>query len=108
MGTGGHDRLVQRVDELGGFRGRTGGDLFDRRQPVFLAPGIDALRAVADEEIAVEAKSRLPLEDRDADLLGATGIDGRFVHHDPAFSQNLSDAGTRADERRYSPVDNLV
>ena len=53
--------------------------------------GIDALGAVPDEEILVELQPRNSLQDRDADLLGATGIHGRLVDNDIAFLQNLAD-----------------
>ena len=82
---------VQRVDEIGDFRRRAGGDLPDRRQAMFLVARIDALGAVAGEEILVELEAGDALEDRHADFLGAARIDGGFVDHDVALLQHLAD-----------------
>ena len=61
------------IDELGDLGRRARRDLLDLREPVLLVARIDALRAVAGEEIDVELEPRLPLEDRDADFFGAPG-----------------------------------
>ena len=82
---------VQRVDEVGHFGRRARGDLEDRRQAVLLVARVDALRAVAGEEVLVELQARDALEDRHADLFGAAGIDGGFVDHDVALLQHLAD-----------------
>jgi hypothetical protein len=50
VGAGGDDGAVQRVDEVGGLRGRAGGDLLDGGQAVDLVARVDALGAVADVE----------------------------------------------------------
>lgn len=49
---------------------------------MFLVAGVDPLRAVAAEEVAVEGQARPLLEQRDADLLGGPGIDGGLVDDD--------------------------
>jgi len=79
VGTGGDDASVQGVDEVGNLGGGTGGYLLDRGQPVFFVAGIDALRAVADEEIPVELEFGYPLQDGDADLLRSAGVDRGLV-----------------------------
>ena len=71
-----------------------------RRQAVFLVARIDALGAVAGEEILVELETGLALEDGNADLFGAARIDGGFVHHDVALLEHLADGLAGALERR--------
>ena len=93
------DRGVQRIDEVGHLRRRAGGDLLDRREPMLLVAGIDALGAVAGEEITVEFQAREALEDRDGDLLGAAGIHGRLEHDDVALLQHLAQQLARALDR---------
>jgi hypothetical protein len=70
------DRAVQRIDEIRDFGRRAGCHLADRREAVLLVAGIDAFRAVAGIEVAVEPEFGDALEDRHADLLCAAGIDG--------------------------------
>src|SRR5690606_26413852 len=95
----GDDAAVQRIDELGRFRRRAGRDLADRRKPVLLVAGIDALGAVAGIEITVQLEARFLLDDRDAELLGAARIDGRLVDDDVPFRDHLSDRPARALQR---------
>src|SRR3546814_1435406 len=64
VGAGGDDAGVERVDEVGRFRRRAGGDLEDGLQPVLAVAGVDPLGAVAGEEVLVEHQARLGLEDR--------------------------------------------
>ena len=66
---------------------------------MLLVARIDALGAVACEEVAVELQPRLAFKNRYAHLFGAAGIDRRFVHHHRAFAQRLADAFARTDER---------
>src|SRR5690606_17432819 len=54
MRTGADDAPIQRINERGRLRRGAGGDLDDVRQAPARIAGIDTLRAVADEEIAVE------------------------------------------------------
>jgi hypothetical protein len=93
------DAAVEPVDVLGGRFVRSGDDLDDRRQPVFLVAGIDALGAVAREEVDVVAQPRLALDDRHADFLGATRVDRRLVDHDVAALDDLADRAARRLER---------
>ena len=51
-GAGGDDAGVKRVDCLGDFRCGAAGDLLDLGQRIDLVARVDALRAVATEEIA--------------------------------------------------------
>ena len=99
MGAGLDDRAVQLVDEVGRLRRRAGGDLADRRQPVLAVARVDALRAVAREEVAVELEAGAPLEDRHADLLGAAGEYRRLVNDDVAALQDVPDRLARPLER---------
>src|SRR3546814_8394249 len=61
MCAGGDDAGVERVDEVGRFRRRAGGDLEDGLQPVLAVAGIDPFGAVAGEEVLVEHQARLGL-----------------------------------------------
>ena len=94
------DARVQRVDEVGDFRRGARGDLLDRGQAMLLVAGVDAFRAVAGEEIAVEGQAGETLEDRHCDLLGASGIDRRFEHYDVALLEDLA-------EQLAHPLDRL-
>src|SRR5207302_348752 len=81
VGTGAHDGGIELIDEIRHFGCRAGGHLADGGEAVLLVARVDALGAVAGEEVAVEFESRHPLQYRHADLLGATGVDGRLVDH---------------------------
>ena len=100
MRADGHDRAVQRVDELGRSRRGTRSDLPDRRQAVFLVPRIDALRAVPHVEILVEAQAGDLLEDRHADFLGTPRVHRGLIHDYVAFLEHLADRVTRFFQRR--------
>jgi hypothetical protein len=100
VGAGPHDAAVERVDELRHVRCGPGGHLPDGRDAMRLVARVDALRAVAGEEIPVEPQPRDSLEDGHADLLGAAGVDSRFVDDDVALFQHLADRFARPDERR--------
>src|SRR6185503_8947686 len=102
------DRAVERVDVVGGLRRRARCDLLDRRQPVFLVAGIDALRAIAGEEIPVELEPRPVLEDRHAELLGAAGIDGRRVDDDVAVLEQAADGRRHGDDERVAVGERLA
>jgi hypothetical protein len=58
-------------------------------QPVLLVAGVDALGAVAREEIHVELEPRDTLEDRHADFLGAARVDRGLVDHHVALFEHL-------------------
>ena len=73
---------VQLVDELRGFGRRARGDLADGRQAMLLVARVDALGAVAGEEILVELQARDALEDRHAHLFGAAR-DTRWIRTPP-------------------------
>ena len=60
--------------------------------------GIDALGAVAGEEILIEFQPRLPFQDRDAILFGAAGVDCGFVNNDIAFVQGFAHGVAGADQ----------
>ncbi len=103
------------LDHLGGFRhldaGGTvdagaGDGAVDRRQPfrdlfglagdhlrdpgygVFAVAGIDALRGVAQEEVASADQPRRLFQGRAADILGDAGIDGALEHDDRLFRRS--------------------
>ena len=98
MRAGLDDLAIEFVDEVGDFRGRAGGDFHDIGQAALLVAGIDALRAVAGEEVDIELKTGNLLQHRDAVFLGCAGIDGRFVDDDVALLQHLADRRRRADQ----------
>jgi hypothetical protein len=74
-------------------------DLQDLGQRVLLVARVDALGAVADEEVLLPLQARLALQHRDADLLGGAGVDGRFVDDGGALLHVPADAGAGADQR---------
>ena len=94
------DARVQRVDEVGDFRRRARGDLLDRRQAMLLVARVDALRAVAGEEVAVELQARQRARGSARDLLGAARIDRGLEHDDVALLQHLAEQLARAHDRR--------
>ena len=61
--------------------------------------GVDALGRVADEEVLLPLHARVPLDHRDADLLGRAGIDGRLEDDDRAALQVAADRLAGAEER---------
>ena len=99
MGAGGDDRGVQIVDGVGDFRGGAGGDLLDGGHPVLFVAGVDALGAVAGEEILVEGEPGNPLQHRHAIFLGGAGVNGGFVNHDVALLEGLADGLGGLDQR---------
>ena len=68
-------------------------------QRVFFIAGVDALRRIADVEIAQPLHAGILLQNGDANFFGGTGIDGGFVHHDRTFFHILADALAGADQR---------
>ena len=84
--------------ERGGIVARH--DLHDLGERALLVAGVDALGRVADVEILQPFHAGVLLQDRDADLLGGAGIDGRFVDDDRAALHVLADRGAGADQRR--------
>src|SRR5665213_1402034 len=75
-------------------------NLADRGQAMFLVAGIDALRAVAGEEIAIEFQPRHALEDRNTYFFRAAGINRRLVDHDVALLEYAANRLARANQRR--------
>lgn len=100
VGAGGDDGGVQVVDGVRHFRGGAGGHLLDGGDPVFLVARVDALRAVAGEEVLVEGEPGDPLQHRHAVFLGGAGVDGGLVDHDVAFFQGIADGLGGADQGR--------
>ena len=88
---GGDDAGIKRVDGICGGGSRSAGHLQDGGEAMRLIAGIDALRAVAGEEIAVEGEAADPLENGNAIFLGAAGIDRRFIDYDGAGAQRCAD-----------------
>ena len=81
-GAGGDDAGVERIDCLGHFRRGAAGDLLDLGQRIDLVARVDALRAVAAEEIDIELEAGELFQNGNADFLGAAGVDRGFVDHD--------------------------
>ena len=104
MGAGGDDHAVQLIDEIGGFRSRTRGNLEDCRQAVLLVAWIDALGTVADIEILVEAQPGFALDDRHADLFGRARVDRGLVDHHVALRYHLGDGAAGLFQRRQVRV----
>jgi hypothetical protein len=78
------DPAIEVIDEPGRLGRRPGRHLDDVRDAMLLVPGIDALRAVTDREIDIEAQARSLFEDRDTLLLSRAGVHGRLVDDDVA------------------------
>src|SRR4029077_9046267 len=97
---GGHDGSVQPIDELRRFGRRTRGDLEDVRQAMLLVAGIDALRTVTDKESLVELQPGFTFQYRHADLFGAPGVDGRFVHDHATWLQRPAHYRAGVNQRR--------
>src|SRR5882672_6717282 len=99
------DAAVERVDVVGDLRRGPRRHLLDRRQPMFLVAGVDALGAVAREEVLVELEARPLLEDRDAVLLRAPGIHGGLVDDHVALLEHAAHGLAGALERaQHGPV----
>ena len=91
---------VQRVDDVGHFGRGAGGDLLDGGQPVRFVAGVDALGAVAGEEVDVELQAREFFQHGHAVFLGGAGVDGGFVDHDVAGFQHPAHGLAGADQGR--------
>jgi hypothetical protein len=74
-------------------------DLQDLGERVLLVARVDALGAVADEEVLLPLHARFALQHRDADLFGGAGVDGGLIDHRGALLHVAADAGGRADQR---------
>src|SRR6185369_10492342 len=94
-----HHALVEPCDALERVGRVAGDDLHHAGQLVLAVARVDALGAVADEEVALPREARGLLEDRDAHLLGGARVDGGFVDHDGAGLQVRADGAARAGER---------
>ena len=82
-----------------------GGDLGHRLQAVLAVAGVDALRAVADEEITVQRETRLALQHRRADLFGGAGVYGGLVdHHVTALEHAAQRAACSQQRRKIGPL----
>ena len=89
------DRAIDGIDEVGGRGCRARRDLEYRRQPMFLVARVDALRAVADEEVLVQGQAGLVLENRHAELFSRARINRGLVDDDVAFLDNATQRRTR-------------
>ncbi len=57
VSAGGDDARVELIDEVGGFGGGAGGNLFDGGEAVFPVAGVDAFGGIAGVEVEVEFES---------------------------------------------------
>ena len=74
------DRTVDLVDILANLGGGARGDFLDMLDSVLLVTGVDALGAVASEEVDIHLHAAELLHDGDAFVFGDTGVDGGFVN----------------------------
>ena len=86
-------------DDIEGARVLAGDDLGDGLKPVLLVARIDALRRIADGEIAAACQARGFLQHRDAFFLGGAGIDRGLVDNDVAALQRPADDLGGAEQR---------
>ncbi|MPN45581.1 hypothetical protein SDC9_193148 [bioreactor metagenome] len=75
---------------------------------MLLVAGVDALGAVAAEEVAVEFHAAVLFDYRDALFLGTSRVDGAFEHHDRAFFKHFSDGFAGAVQRSQVRIVELV
>src|SRR3546814_8112394 len=78
------------IDQIGNLRRRTRRDLLDRGNTMRLVARVNALGAVAREEILVKAQSRNAFQHRYALFFGRAGIHRGFVNYDIATLEYLA------------------
>ncbi len=98
-GASGNDAGVQRIDRISCLGGRARGDLADIAQTPLAITGIDALGAIAAEEIVVEAQPGGCFEQGYADFFGGSRVDRGFVDHQIAGLECSCDQGSGAAQR---------
>src|SRR5690606_37452982 len=98
---GADDAAIEIIDELRRARRRAGGDLDDVLQAMLAVAGIDALRAVADEELLVEPEPGGLLQDGHADFLGRARVDGGFIDDDVAGGKHAAHGAPRRFQRPH-------
>ena len=64
-----------------------------------LVTGIDPFGAVSAEKVTVVLEAAEPFHDRNAFLLGTSGVNGAFVDHDAAGPDHFSDGFGGTDQR---------
>ena len=99
MGAIDEDAVVHGVDEVGGFRGGTGGDFADGFHAVLLVAGIDALGTVAGVVVDIESEAREVLDYWKTLFLGDARIDSAFVNDYIALGNHLAHHFGGTDER---------
>ena len=99
------DEVVDGLDGLQGFLVDAGDDLVDVLEAVDSVAGVDSLGAVADLEVGAAFEPGFFLEDRDADVFGAAGIDGGFIDDDgTGYQVPAHDLGGADDGRQVGSV----
>ena len=89
---GRHDRAVNLDEPRQGRLVRSRDHLGDVAQAMRRIARVDALGRIAEAEVDPGLEARELPQQRAADLLGHTGIDGRFEHHGTARPQHAGDA----------------
>ena len=92
-------RAIKLGHRLGGFGVLAGGDFQDAFEAMLLVAGIDALRRIAQLEIAALLQAGDAGQDRAAIFLGDAGIDGGFIDHQRALAHHLAHAFGRRAQR---------
>ena len=109
MNTGSDHKLVNLCHDVQCLLVHTGDDLGDGLKTVHLVARVDALRRVADLEIFAADKSGFLLENRNADILGHTRIDGGLKDYDGPFCEvppeDTARSFNRSEVRRVIIVD---
>ena len=95
----GQNGSVKGVHNIRRFGSRSRSDLQNSGQRVFAVAGIDSLRTVSAEEIAVECKPAVFFQNRNAFLLRAAGEHRALKDHDRAGSHHFPDGFTGAVQR---------
>ena len=101
VGASGDDLGVELVNGGGNLGGGAARDLLDGRQAVLFVTGVDALRAVAAEEVLVELEPAESFQHRDADLFGGTRVNGGLVDHHVARLEYPAHGFAGFDERGH-------
>ena len=93
------DGIVHAVNEIRHFRGGAGGDLQDLLDRMLLVAGIDALGAVAREEILVEFQAGDLLHHGNALVLGDPGVNRGLVNDYVSLAYDLANRRAGAVQR---------
>src|SRR5262249_42940938 len=94
------DLTIKLIDGFGDVRRRAARHLRDARKSMMLIARIDALGAIADEEVAIEHEARFALDNRNAVVSRASRIYRRLEDHHAAWANYFADRSRSAPQKR--------